>query len=110
MITPAGKECRYYYSDYFRGRATQECRLIGLNRQSAAWAPALCKTCPVPSILLANSCPNLVLEGRVAKVLLGLRRRVRVTAVCSKHLVEVRHPHIGCGHCHEDSPGADLLR
>jgi len=110
MITPVGRECRYYYADYFRGRETQECRLIGRNRQPEAWTPALCKNCPVPGILLANACPNLVLEGRAVRILFGLRRKVRVLAVCSKHLVEVEHPHAGCGHCHEESTGADLLR
>jgi hypothetical protein len=109
MITPAGKECRYYYADYYRGRETQECRLIGRNPHSEGWTPALCKNCPVPGILLANACPNLVLEGKVVKGLLGLRRKVRVTAVCSKHLVEVEKPHVGCGHCHEEGPGLDLL-
>jgi hypothetical protein len=110
MITPAGKECRYYYADYYRGRETQECRLIGRNPRSEGWTPALCKNCPVPGILLANACLNLVLEGKVVKGLLGLRRKVRVTAVCSKHLVEVEKPHVGCGHCHEEGPGLDLLQ
>ena len=108
MITPAGKECRYFYSDYFRGRKTEECRLLGRNVRSQAWTPDLCKTCPVPGILLANACPNLVLEGKVGRTLLGLRRKVAVTAACSKHLVEVLHPQVGCGHCHEERPGADL--
>ena len=109
MITPAGRECRYYYADYFRGRETQECRLIGRNRRSEAWKPDLCKACPVPGILAANACPNLVLEGKVVKSLFGLRRKVRVAAFCSKHLVEVKHPHAGCGHCHEESSGAGRL-
>jgi hypothetical protein len=50
-----------------------------------------------------------VLEGRVEKGFLGLSRRVRVSAVCSKHLVEVLQPHIGCGHCHEERPGVEFL-
>lgn len=110
MITPAGQECRYYYEDYYRGRSRQECRLIAQNRESERWQPKLCQRCPVPGILRANACPNLVLEGRVEKGLLGLTRRVVVSAVCSKYLVEVPEPHVGCGHCHEERPGAAILQ
>jgi hypothetical protein len=110
MITPAGTECRYYYADYFRGRERQECRLIAQNSQSEPWRPELCRGCPVPGITRANACQNLVLEGRVKRSFLGLSRRVEVDAVCSKHLVEVAEPHVGCGHCHEERPGADLFR
>ncbi len=110
MITPAGQECRYYYEDYFRGRERQECRLIAQNPQSEPWRPELCKTCPVPGILRANACPNLVLEGLVHKGFLGLSRRVEVSAVCSKYLVQVAEPHVGCGHCHEERPGAEVFK
>ena len=109
MITPAGAECRYYYADYYRGRDSQECRLIAQNRASEPWRPALCKSCPVPGILRANACPNLVLEGRVERRLLGLAHRVAASAVCSKHLVKVDAPHVGCGHCHEERPGAAVF-
>jgi hypothetical protein len=109
MITPAGVECRYYYEDYFRGRERQECRLIAQNPRSEQWQPKLCNNCPVPGILRANACPNLVLEGRVEKSFLGLSRKVSVSAVCSKYLVEVPEPHVGCGHCHEERPGAAIL-
>ena len=109
MITPAGTECRYYYEDFYRGRQKQECRLIAQNPRSEPWRPELCRTCPVPGILRANACPHMVLEGRVEKRLLGLRRQVAVEAVCSKHLVEVEEPHVGCGHCHEERAGAPIL-
>jgi hypothetical protein len=102
MITPAGTECRFYYADYFRGRETQECRLIGRNPRSEPWEPSLCKGCPVPGILRANACPNLVLEGAVGKGFLGLGRKVTLQAVCSKHLLKVDRPQVGCGHCHEE--------
>ena len=105
MITPAGAECRYYYEDYFRGRERQECRLITQNPKSEPWQPKLCSDCPVPGVLRANACPNLVLEGCVDRRFLGLMRRVAVTAVCSKYLVDVPEPHVGCGHCHEERPG-----
>jgi len=110
MITPAGKECRYYYADYFRGREQQECRLLAQNPRSEPWRPELCKTCPVPGILQSNACPHLVLEGWVEKGFLGLARRVKVSAVCSKYLVEVPTPQVGCGHCHEERPGAELFK
>ena len=109
MITPAGVECRYYHADYYRGRDRQECRLIAQNHSSEPWRPALCKSCPVPGILRANACPNLVLEGRVERRLLGLAHRVAASAVCSKHLVKVDAPHVGCGHCHEERPGAAVF-
>jgi hypothetical protein len=109
MITPAGTECRYYYADYYRGRNRQECRLIAQNPESEPWTPNLCKTCPVPGLLRANACPNLVLAGRVDRRLLGMKRQVAVSAVCGKYLVDVPEPHVGCGHCHEERPGAGLL-
>jgi hypothetical protein len=109
MITPAGTECRYYYEDYFRGRERRECRLIAQNPNSEPWRPELCKTCPLPGILRANACPHLVLEGRVERRMLGLKRQVAVEAFCSKYLVSGFDPHIGCGHCHEERPGAELF-
>lgn len=110
MITPAGVECRYYYADYYRGRERQECRLIDQNPSSEPWRPELCKTCPVPGILRANACSHLVMEGRVEKGFLGLTRRVKVSAVCAKHVLEGFDPHVGCGHCHEERPGAVLFQ
>jgi hypothetical protein len=101
MRTPAGKECKFYYADYFRGSETQECRLIQQNPASAAWKPALCQTCPVPDILLANACPNLMLHARVGKGMLGLTQKIEVEAACRKFHVGVAKPKIGCGHCHE---------
>ncbi|MBI4771450.1 MAG: hypothetical protein HY784_13835 [Chloroflexi bacterium] len=101
MRTPAGTECSFFYADYHRGRQHEECRLIGRNPDSEAWRPALCRGCPVPRIQLANTCPNLILEGRVKKGLLGLSRRVEISASCIKTTREVAEPMVGCGHCHE---------
>jgi hypothetical protein len=109
MITPAGEECRYYYEDYYRGRERQECRLIAQNPESEPWQPKLCSGCAVPGILRANACRHMVLEGKVDKGFLGLSRRVVVSAVCTKSMVDVPKPHIGCGRCHEDRPGAALF-
>jgi hypothetical protein len=109
MRTPAGKECRYYYEDFYRGRSTQTCRLIERNRESPPWTPGLCQTCPVPDMLRANACTHLVLDAHVSKRLLGLVQRVEVTGWCSEYFLEVEHPAIGCGHCHEHGGGSSIL-
>jgi len=101
MRTPAGKECKYYYADYHRGRDTQACRLLERNPQGGAWKPSLCGKCPVPDILRQNACPHLALEAKVEKGFLGLTEKVGVYAVCAKKMVEVDMPAIGCGSCHE---------
>ncbi len=77
--------------------------------RSEPWQPRLCQTCPVPGILRANACPNLVLEGRIERQLLGLKRQVVIEAVCVKHLESGFDAHIGCGHCHEERPGAKMF-
>lgn len=101
MRTPAGKECRYYYQDYFRGNDKQECRLIDRNPRGKRWKPSLCNGCPVPEILRNNACPHLALEATVAESFLGLKQTVKIYAVCTEHLCEVDKPAVGCGHCHE---------
>ena len=106
MRTPAGDECRYYYEDFHRGRSTQECRLIKREPGADPWTPKLCGRCPVPGILRANTCPHMVMEGRVVRRWLGLWRQVEVYAVCTKYQVEVEDPYVGCGHCH---PQASML-
>jgi len=83
--------------------------LLAQNPASESWRSELCKSCPVPGILRANACPHMVLEGQVKKGFLGLSRSVAVRAVCSKHLVEVSEPHVGCGHCHEGRSGATIF-
>ncbi len=109
MITPAGKECRFYYQDYHRGRAEQICRLIEANPSSADWQPKDCAQCPVPDILLANSSPDLVLQATVKKGLFGLNRHVEVSAFCSRHLIDVPRPHVGCAACANEKPGLQEL-
>jgi hypothetical protein len=99
MRTPAGKECKYFYGDYYRGRNNEECRL--LKASGERWSPDLCKTCPVPEIQLANACEFLQLRGKVARPFnAGFQRRVQVTAFCEKTKRHVKEPHIGCGECH----------
>lgn len=109
MITPAGQECRFYYQNFHRGRSIQECRLIQANPRSPEWRPQDCHNCPVPDILQANSSPDLVLEGTVKKGLLGFNRRVEVTAFCSKHLIDVDEPQVGCPECAQERPGLQQL-
>ncbi|MCJ7739043.1 MAG: hypothetical protein MUQ10_17305 [Anaerolineae bacterium] len=103
MRTPAGTECPHYYEDFFRGRSTQECRLVGRRTGRDAWEPRLCKKCPVPAVLRANGCPNLELEAHVARGLFGLMRRVVVYAFCKDTLTDVENPYVGCGRCHPDA-------
>lgn len=101
MITPAGTECKFYYEDFHRGRSRQECRLLQRNPASEPWRPNLCKTCPVPAILRANACSNVVLEARVGRRW-GLLSRVKVRAFCLLSKVEVAEPMVGCGSCHQE--------
>lgn len=110
MRTPAGTECPHYYEDFHRGRQRQECRLIKRTPGGGRWTPDLCARCPVPRILMANGCPHLLLEARVIRSALGLRRRVEVSAACTRTLQAVQEPEIGCGHCHEVewTPSEDL--
>jgi len=103
MRTPAGTECQYYYEDFHRGRSAQECRLIDRRPGSAPWEPRLCAKCPVPAILHANGCPNLVLEARVERRWFGLDRRVEVSAICTETHGKVDNPYVGCGRCHPDA-------
>ncbi|MBN1642436.1 MAG: hypothetical protein JXA09_14465 [Anaerolineae bacterium] len=102
MRTPAGIECRFYYEDYNRGREIQECRLLVQNASSLPWTPDLCSSCPVPRILMANACPNMVLEARVGRRWL-IRKQVQVQAFCTRTKERVEDPFVGCGHCHESS-------
>lgn len=109
MRTPAGKECKFYYADYNRGRNLQECRQIKANPESLPWHPNYCAMCPIPDILNANSSPNLDLKLTVKARLLGLGRRMDVQASCLKHRVEVSDPYVGCPQCNAERPGLDAF-
>jgi len=96
MKTPAGKECKFFYGDYYRGRNHEECRLPGLD-----WKRSLCTTCPVPGILRANACERMQLSGEVIRPLEALfQKRVRVKSHCEKSGRSGFDAHIGCGECH----------
>jgi hypothetical protein len=100
MRTPAGKECRYFYGDYHRGRKREECRLLAAASPPERWTPDLCFTCPVPDMLQANACEHMDLEVRVERPFPFIKRRVAVYAYCTKTNRDVPEPHIGCGECH----------
>jgi hypothetical protein len=108
MITPAGKECPYYYQDFHRGRDIQECRLIKNTPEGGVYAPDLCHKCSAPGIALANACEHMVLEARVRRGILGLGRGVDVSAFCTRSHQDVKEPQIGCGQCHLDFPTFEL--
>ena len=101
MRTPAGKECPYFYGDYRRGRQLEECRLVEPSPGGAEWRAALCHSCPVPGIVLANACPHLRLRAAIGQRWLGFIQQVEVTAYCLQAEDVVAEPEIGCGHCHE---------
>lgn len=104
MRTPAGKECRYFYGDYFRGRQVEECRLLGDHTPPLTWKPALCITCPVPDILRANACEHLVLSPELVRPFPFLRQQVKVDSFCTKTERGGFDPYIGCGECHPLPP------
>ena len=99
MQTPAGKECKYFYGDYFRGRNHEECRLLEDNDLS--WSAYMCQDCPIPDILLANSCEHQQFIPELKRPLLIKRPIVKVTAFCTKTEQTVNEPRIGCGQCHD---------
>jgi hypothetical protein len=98
MTTQWRPNCDFYFEDHVRGRDVQECRLLARNPIRQAWEIRLCRTCPVPRVLQANRCPNMIMEARIESRL--LRRRVFVTAFCTRVMHEVEEPMVGCGLCH----------
>jgi len=103
MKTPVGKECKYFFGDYFRGRSVEECDLLKVSNQS--WSADLCRTCPVPGILQANACEFLQLHATVSRPLANaFHKRVQITAYCEKAKRSVDEPYIGCGECHPLPP------
>jgi len=99
MRTPYGQECRFFFGDYFRGRNFEECRLITDSNSKLNWSTKICKSCPVPDILLANACQHMQLSGVIKKDF-GFIKRMNVSAYCEKSKSKVKEPHIGCGQCH----------
>ncbi|MBM3144172.1 MAG: hypothetical protein FJ010_04215 [Chloroflexi bacterium] len=104
MRTPAGKECKHFYGDYYRGREREECRLLMKSTPPQNWTPKLCFKCPMPGIQQANACEFMQLNARVQRLFFILPPEVIVTAHCTKSHQEVPEPHIGCGSCHTLPP------
>ena len=100
MRTPAGKECRYFYGDYYRGRDHEECRLLLDADPPLTWKRDMCTTCPVPEILLANACEFMVLKPSLVRSFPFTKQQVRVRAYCTKTRRDVTEPQVGCGECH----------
>jgi protein-arginine kinase activator protein McsA len=98
MKTPAGKECQYFYGDYFRGRSLEECRLLKDN--GIPWSAYLCQECPVPEIQMANSCQHQKLTPSLKRTVFFKRPQVQIKAYCTKAESTVKEPRIGCGLCH----------
>jgi hypothetical protein len=42
----------------------------------------------------------MILQGRVESILLGMRRKVKVSAFCTLSHQNVKELQIGCGQCH----------
>ncbi len=97
-VPTTGKECPYFYGDYHRGRQKEECRLI--TDSNPPWKLKHCQTCPVPDIVLANACPDMILSGEIKKGFLGIGSKVAINAYCKKVHQAVDNPYIGCSECH----------
>jgi hypothetical protein len=104
MRTPAGKECSYFYGNYHRGHNQEECRLLQSASPPLNWTADLCSSCPVPEILMANACPNLVLKPRLERLLPFVKSKVKVGVACDKTSRSGFDPHVGCGECHPLPP------
>lgn len=104
MRTPAGKECQYFYGDYYRGRQREECRLLATASPSLPWRRDLCNTCPVPDILRANACEHMTLMPRLERSFPFIKQQVKVQAYCDRSQRSGFDPHVGCGQCHPLPP------
>ena len=100
MRTPAGKECRFFYGDYHRGREFEECRLLDAVSPPIPWKRVYCETCPVPGIQMANACLDMILRPRLGRPFPFLKQQVQVSTYCNKSGRAGFDPHIGCGECH----------
>lgn len=100
MRTPAGKECRYFYGDYYRGRQHEECRLLNIQSPPIKWQRDLCSSCPVPGILLANACTNMEMTPSITRPFPFIKQKVHIRTYCLQTRLADFDPHVGCGECH----------
>lgn len=98
MQTPAGKECKYFYGNYFRGRNHEECRLLISHDQE--WRPQFCAICKIPEITRANACENMKFTPNVYRPMFILKPKLSIDIFCNKCECNVNNPIIGCGQCH----------
>lgn len=93
--------CRYFYGDYFRGQEREECRLLAASPgNTRQWKRSHCDNCPVPALIIASNCRDLLLEAKIERKFLS--ERVEVTfAVCARHMLELSDPNF-CPRCAED--------
>lgn len=104
MKTPAGKECKFFYGDYYRGKNHEECRLLKDN--NLTWDSRMCTDCPVPEIVISNSCENLKFIPSIKRPLGFMKPKLKVDTYCTKTTRNVEEPRVGCGECH---PGLQNL-
>jgi hypothetical protein len=102
MRAPDGRECSFYYEDFYRGADLQECR-APKDPRSDGWTTDICARCAVPDILLANGSPWLELTIRIKRRKI-LGTNVTVTARCTRHDLVLDDPIIGCPRDFEDLP------
>lgn len=100
MRTPAGKECSFFYGDYYRGRNNEECRLLKNASPSLEWKPNLCSDCPVPDIQMANACEFMQLNPKLVRSFPFTKQQVQVKTICMNTNRRGFDSHIGCGECH----------
>jgi hypothetical protein len=98
MILPDGRDCKFFYANYYRGRNFEECRALTSQEDKREWKIAFCDACPLPDYLRNNSCENIVYSVFVAKSL--FKKKIKVKAWCQLVHEPVDDPNIGCGHCH----------
>jgi hypothetical protein len=77
---------------------------LGSVSPSLPWRSEFCQTCPVPEILLANACPNMILEPAITRPFPFVKKQVQVRVACSKSSSRDFDPHTGCGQCHPLPP------
>lgn len=79
------------------------------NPDSLPWRPGDCARCPVPDILNANASPDMELTLTKLPVMLGLGRRLALSATCLKHHQTIEDPFVGCPRCNAERGGLDAF-
>jgi hypothetical protein len=95
---PRGR-CKFLFEDYHRGKSERRCRLPQAPNQKEHWTIDVCGRCAVPELLRRNPCAHLALEGRIERRW-RLLLRMRLYAVCTAQLKEIRRP----ADCKADCP------